>query len=321
MNKLVKVLAASALVATVLVGCGKKDETGGGDTAAKYAKVGLGVVSSFSDEGQVNSTMAAIGLDKDGKIQYIDIDVAQSTPGGDEKTQLDQTKKERKSAYGMKNASKANGKIAEGAEWDEQAAAFEKWAKGKTPAEVAAVETEDFHGGKAAKTGTDLAAGCTITIDDFLAAVDKAAKNAVEANAEKIAIGDVMENDAEKKQLNTTIALVATDADNKIVYSKIDVAQIYKGVTDTKSELKEKYGMKKTSADAGKIKDGGEWYEQAAAFEEAIKGKPVADVANIETEDYHGGKAPKTGTDLASKCTITIDAFLKAIAEAGENLK
>lgn len=320
MNKLIKVLAASALVATVLVGCGKKDDAGS-STAAKYAKVGLGVVSSISEDGQVNSTMAAIGLDKDGKIQYIDIDVAQSTPGGDEKTQLDQTKKERKSAYGMKEASKANGKIAEGGEWDEQATKFEEWAKGKTPAEVAAVETEDFHGGKAAKTGTDLAAGCTITIDDFLAAVDKANKNAVEANAEKVGIGEIMENDAEKKQLNTTIALIATDADNKIVYSKIDVAQIYEGVTDTKSELKEKYGMKKTSADIGKIKDGGEWYEQATAFEDAIKGKTVADVAKLETEDYHGGKAPKTGTDLASKCTITVDAFLAAIAEAGENLK
>ena len=86
MNKLVKVLAASALVATALVGCGKKDEPTGGNTAAKYAKVGLGIVSNINDEGQVNSTMAAIGLDADGKIQYIDIDVAQSTPGGDEKS-------------------------------------------------------------------------------------------------------------------------------------------------------------------------------------------------------------------------------------------
>ncbi len=53
-----------------------------------------------------------------------------------------------------------------------------------------------------------------------------------------------MQNDAEKKQLDTTIALVATDDAGKIVYSKIDVAQILKGVTDTKSERKEKYGMK-----------------------------------------------------------------------------
>ena len=100
MNKLLKVLAASALVATVLVGCGKKGEdTGAAAEGAKYAKAGLGVVSSYSD-GQVNSTIAAVGLDADGKVQYIDIDVAQSTPGGDaEKTK---TKKELKEEYGMK---------------------------------------------------------------------------------------------------------------------------------------------------------------------------------------------------------------------------
>lgn len=315
MNKLVKVLAASALVATALVGCGKKDEPTGGNTAAKYAKVGLGIVSNINDEGQVNSTMAAIGLDADGKIQYIDIDVAQSTPGGDEKTALTKTKKERGAEYDMKKASTIK------KEWNEQAEAFEKWAKGKTPDEVAKVETMDFHGGKAAKEGSDLAAGCTIVIDDFLAAVAKASTNAKDANAAKIGIGEVMSNDAEKKQLNTTVALVATDADGKIVYSKIDVAQIYKGVTDTKSELKGKYNMKETSAKAGKIKDGGEWFEQAEAFEAAIKGKTLDEVAKIETEDYHGGKAPKTGTDLASKCTITIDAFLEAIAEAGTALQ
>lgn len=56
MKKFLKVLAVSTLAATTLVGCGKKDAgTGstGGDTAAQYAKVGLGVVSTYND-GQVN---------------------------------------------------------------------------------------------------------------------------------------------------------------------------------------------------------------------------------------------------------------------------
>ena len=143
------------------------------------------------------------------------------------------------------------------------AQAFEEFCKNKTLDQIAKVEVEDYHGGKAPKTGTDLASKCTITIDDFLAAVDKAGKNAQAVDAAKIGIGEVMQNDAEKKQLDTTIALVATDDAGKIVYSKIDVAQIFKGVTDTKSERKEKYGMKETSAKNGKIKDGGEWYEQA----------------------------------------------------------
>ena len=45
--------------------------------------------------------------------------------------------------------------------------------KGKTVEEIAAVETMDYHGGKAANTGTDLAAGCTITLDGPLAAIAK----------------------------------------------------------------------------------------------------------------------------------------------------
>ena len=77
MNKLLKVLAASALVATVLVGCGKKNETTtSGEEGAKYAKAGFGMVTTISD-GKVNTTMATVGLDKDGKVNYIDVDCAQ----------------------------------------------------------------------------------------------------------------------------------------------------------------------------------------------------------------------------------------------------
>lgn len=301
MNKLLKVLAASALVATALVGCGNKDD-GGATTAAKIAKAGLGIVSSLSDEGQVNTTFVALGLDADGKIAYIDLDVAQSTPGGD--GELDKTKEERGTDYNMKGASPI------GKEWDEQAVAFEEYCKGKTPEEVAKVETMDYHGGKAAKEGTDLAAGCTITIDSFLAAVDKAAKNAVDVNADSVVLGRTMENDAEKKQLNTTLAMLALDADKKVVSAKIDVAQIYEGVTDSKSERGADYNMKGASA------IGKEWDEQAKAFEEYCVGKTVEDIAKVETMDYHGGKAAKEGTDLAAGCTITIDAFLEAIAKA-----
>ncbi|MEE0965942.1 MAG: hypothetical protein U0L85_02710 [Bacilli bacterium] len=292
MKKFLKAALAFAMVAAVTTGCGAK---------ANYTKVGLGVVSSYS-EGQVNSTFVALGLDGDGKIQYIDLDVAQSTPGGD--GEYDQTKEERGSDYGMAAISPI------GKEWNEQAEAFEAWCKGKTPDEVAAVETMDYHGGKAANTGTDLAAGCTIVIDDFLAAVAKAATNAVEVEADSIVLGRTMSNDADAKQTSTDLVLLAKDADGKVVYAKWDVAQISKGVTDTKSELKEGYGMAAISP------IGKEWYEQAAAFEEFCKGKTVEEIAAVETMDYHGGKAANTGTDLAAGCTITLDGPLAAIAKA-----
>ena len=54
----------------------------------------------------------------------------------------------------MKDTSAQMGNIEGGAEWDAQAAAYEKWATGKTAKEIANVETMDFHGGKAAKTGS-----------------------------------------------------------------------------------------------------------------------------------------------------------------------
>lgn len=290
MKKLFKACLAVAMAAS-LVACG------GGETAAKYAKVGLGVVSSFAD-GQANTTFVALGLDKDGKIQYIDLDVAQSTPGTDKA--LDKTKEERGTDYGMTVASPI------GKEWDAQAAAFEAWCFGKTPAEVAAMETMDYHGGKAPKTGTDLAASCTIVIDDFLAAVAKADANAVAVSAETVKLGRTMSNS--DTQVNTDIVVVALDKEDKVVYAKWDVAQIYEGVTDTKGERKEAYNMKGASPIAK------EWYEQAEAFETYCEGKTLAEIAAMPLKDYHGGKAPEG--DLAASVTITVDGPLAALAKA-----
>ena len=79
--------------------------------------------------------------------------------------------------------------------------------------------------------------------------------------------------------------------------------------------------MKETSAKAGKIKDGGEWDEQAKAFEEFCKGKTLDEVAAIETEkrDEEHTSVPKSGSDLAAGCTMDIGAFLEAVAEAFAN--
>ena len=86
---------------------------------------------------------------------------------------MNQNLKKLQADYEMKDASAIK------KEWFEQAEEFEKWANGKTADEIAGVETMDFHGGKAAKTGRQgLAAGCTIVIDDFLGAYAEAIANA-----------------------------------------------------------------------------------------------------------------------------------------------
>ncbi|MDE6953354.1 MAG: hypothetical protein K2P09_06030 [Erysipelotrichales bacterium] len=303
MNKFMKVLAASALVATALVGCGK---------SAKYAKVGFGI--HIVPGEQTSTTVATVGLDKDGKVQYLDLDCVQAPNGKDET----KSKKELGSEYGMKGASAEAGQIKDGAEWDAQAKAFEEWAKGKTLDEIAKVDTMDYHGGKAPKTGTDLAAGCTIVIDDFLAAIDEAGKNAVEVEADKIGAGETIDWDAEKPQKNSTFVSVALDADGKVVWTSVDVSQNPNGKDETKSkkELGSEYGMKGASAAAGQIKDGAEWDAQAKAFEEWTKGKTAEEVAGVELMDYHGGKAAKTGSDLAAGCTMVITDFLSAFDEA-----
>lgn len=315
MNKFVKVLAASALVATALVGCGKKDD-GASSTGTKIAKAGLGVVTAdvakneYTDKYQINTTFAAVGLDSDGKIVDISVDVAQSEPDAD--SPVTKSKKDLKEDYGMKDASGIK------KEWYEQIAAFEEYCKGKTADEVAKIETEkNDEGNQMPKSGSDLAAGCTMAIDSFQAAVAKAVENAVDVSADSVGLGYVMnvgKDYSGNGQLNTTVAMVAKDSDGKIVADDVDVAQISAADgadTRTKTEKKEDYAMKDSSG----IKK--EWYEQAAAFEENIKGMTADEVAKIETEENsEGNQAPKAGTDLAAGCTIAINDFQTAIANA-----
>lgn len=309
MNKLLKVLAASALVATTLVGCGGK--------SSPIAKAGLGVVTSevakdYSGNYQVNTTFAVVGLDSDGKIVDVKVDVAQSSPAAEGAKTT--SKKDLKEEYGMKSASGIQ------KEWYEQIAAFEEACKGKTADEVAAIETEvkDEEHNAVPKTGSDLAAGCTMNIGDFQAAVKKACENAVEVSAETVSVGYVMnvgKDYAGNGQLNTTIAMIAKDADGKIAAADLDVAQISAAEgadTRTKTEKKEDYNMKGASG------IGKEWYEQMAAFEAAVKGMTADEVAAIETEkkDDEHPSVPKAGTDLAAGCTMNIADFQAAIANA-----
>lgn len=298
MNKLMKILAASALVATTLVGCS--------GSSAKYAKMGLGVVSSVSD-GQVNTTFVAVGLDSDDKIQYIDLDVAQGTPADKETAK---TKEDLKEEYGMKDVS---AQIGIGKEWYEQAAAFEDFCKGKTADEVAAIETEkNAEGGESPKAGSDLAAGCTISIGDFKEAVAKACANAQEVEADELKLGRAMSYEADhgkdkNEYLTTDLALIATDSEGKIVKIDIDAAKIKNDGSElrTKTEQQGDYNMKGSSG----IQK--EWFEQVAALETGLVGKSVDDAAKLAGDD---GKV--ADTDIAAGCTISVTGFQNAIAAA-----
>ncbi len=309
----------------------------GAPKTAEY-KLGMGVVvstaSSSSEKqlAQVDATVAAVVLDKDGKIVACKIDVAQNKMGVADgqpvpKTDVFQTKVELKEAYDMKKAS------AIGLEWYEQAANFEKYVIGKTGAEVAAIETVQ-DGSHTVAVDETLKASCSMSIGDFIEAIAKACNDeqgksfqsdgnfklglAAMTNDESVAPTEEKDGSA---RMYTNFAAVVVGTDGKILADLQDAIQPkiaftaageigetdYKG---TKRELKEGYDMKKASA------IGLEWYEQAANFTDAMVGKTAAEVGALElVED--GSHTVFADETLKASCSISvkdmIDVLLRAI--------
>lgn len=156
------------------------------DENTTYAKAGLGIVVSFSgndaeDETlaktQADVTAAAIALDAEGKIVAISLDVVQCAASAEDgevtfSATSNVTKRERGADYGMK-AVMANAV----GEWYEQAAAFEAYCIGKTPAEVAGMELgANAVGYTDTPAAEDLKTSCTISVTAFLNAITKAAE-------------------------------------------------------------------------------------------------------------------------------------------------
>ena len=297
------------------------------ETTGGAYKVGTGSVTSISGTDvadgagkvQFNTTYATLVTDADGVIKYVTIDVAQNTAnvedGAEEITvpETSPTKKEKKEDYGMKGASGI------GKEWYEQMAAFEEYATGKTVEEVLALPREES--GKT--TDEDLLTGCTIKMNDYLKAIEKAYNNAAEVEGvANVAAGSETGYSVKGKdsvQANTTMATIATDADGKIVYSAFDVAQNTAALnedgtwtiaeeTPTKKEKGDAYGMKGASA------IGKEWFEQIAALEEYLNGKTLDEVTGMELVE-----AKSTDEDLLTGCTIKLTDYVAAAAKAAAN--
>lgn len=164
-----KLLVLAIVALAVMAGCTK---------ANPVYKVGVGSVSSVQPRAavaetagriRVNTTIATVVLDKDGKFVSVEIDVAQQDGtfdvlGAIVKAEAAPTKKEKGAAYGMK----ANSAI--GKEWFEQIAALEAWMAGKTLTEVKALPLVDG----AIKDGEDLKSSVSVTVTDYLAAFEKA---------------------------------------------------------------------------------------------------------------------------------------------------
>mgnify|MGYP003301240694 CR=1 FL=1 len=349
MKKILSLALVLVMVLSVaaLVGCSGDKEPTGGDAAT--LKFGLGVVSSYGEAkdadgetngaGEFNTTAVAVLLDAEGKIVAIDLDTAQiktawTSKGANIATEDLRTKYEKGTDYNMAAFGKKHDGT-EGAvkEWNEQADAFMATAKGKTVAEVKALMAEDGYA-----QGDLATAGCTINVNDFVSALEKAVSSAADSKAtaeNKLSVAlvsdtahsskDATEEKEGVSQIDTTVAAVVTDADGKVVVAKTDCVQgkipfdvAGKSTLDATAEVKTKlelgtdYGMAaygaKHDGTEGAVK---EWNEQAAAFDAALVGKTSADFAGLAAEDGYG-----TGDLATAGCTMGISDMIKAATAA-----
>ena len=142
-------------------------------TAACTLKIGMATEQSLKDateekdgSNEVDTTVFAAAVDKDGKVVAVDTDCVQvkftfDATGKSTFTATEVLSKRQKGdGYGMSKTGKV--------EWYAQADAFETQCIGKTVAEIVALEAEGGKGVEAVQT-----AGCTIGVSGFTAAAAK----------------------------------------------------------------------------------------------------------------------------------------------------
>lgn len=318
-----------------------QNETSEPETTTATYKLGMGVsvstASSKAGTAQVDATVATVVLDAEGKIVAADMDVAQTkmdiTDGVANTADIDfRTKKEKKEDYGMLVASPIQ------KEWYEQAEAFCAYVIGKTPAEIASLETKEENGHNVAVDET-LYAGCTMDITAFVDAFTKACNDeyAREFTADefKLGLSAITTSDAStasatadangSANMYTEFAAVAVDKDGKILAALIDSIQpkiafdtkgeiVEATFNGTKKELKEDYGM-------AAIMGVPEWYIQATAFEDYLVGKTGDEVANLETVENDHGYHVAADETLYAGCTIQITNYMESVSKAVANAK
>jgi len=344
MKRIIPLFFALALLVVVIGGCGNRtvNESGSADGAVK---TGLAVMSSIAKStdataekdglAQVDSTVVAVTVDKDGKIVKCEIDAAQTainlSTDGRIATPLDKayrTKQELGTDYGM-------GALASGIkkEWNEQANAFADYVIGKTVAQVKGIAVNE--GG--APNDSELSTSVTIHITDFTAAIEKAVNNAQDLGAKAgdklglgivTTIGNSKDATADKEgvaQAYSSYAAVTFDSDGKITSSIIDASQsnvsfstegkittdLASAVLKTKNELGDEYGMRKNSG----IKK--EWNEQAAAFAAYTVGKTVGEVKGVAVNE----EGVPSDAELTSSVTVHVADFISVVEKASVNAR
>lgn len=329
-KSIIFILCLVMALSAVLVGCGS-DKTDGNDTAATL-KFGSGVYVSTpattdatidaDGSGKVDVTVAAVSVDADGKIVACDLDTASNTVNFtvDGKA-VANTEFKTKAEYGADYNMVAYGGAVK--EWFEQADAFEGVVAGKTLDEVKALVAEGNKG-----TDEVVNAGCTIMVNEFVSAIEKAYNAAADSNVtadhtlkvtastEQTCEDATIDKDGSNK-VATTVFAAAVDADGKIVAAASDCVEVTftfdtKGVS-TLDTSKSVVSKKEAGSDYGMVAYAGsakEWFEQAAAFDAACIGKSASEIAGLMGEDGKG-----TADLQSAGCTIYVTGFVKAASK------
>lgn len=327
--KLSKLLAMSAVVACglTLASCGETSEN-------VEVTVGIGYSGSFGESYgnmQLDLTAAMVSFEADGTIADVRLDVVQVKVGANEakdglvlkNTNLDETgsvksKLELGKDYNMKGSS------AIGVEVDSQIEAFADWTVGKTIEEVkSSLIPGSGHG---IAPHADLASTCTITVDDFVSAIESAWDNRSSATFEvskdaKIGIGMksglAYNYGNPTKEISIDVAGTVVQ-DGKVVASAID-AIVYPvainedgtmATDETSKYIKEgKVVSKKTLGDAYNMRPASpiakEWFEQAAVIEAAAIGKTAAEIELLVK-----------GEGELAEATMTLDSYTGMLAKS-----
>ena len=301
---------------------GSSGSAGSGPTAAW--RTGLGILTEATDQdrtGKINTIAAAVLLDGEGKIVDVRLDELEANLSADGKGVVTmptdyRTKRQRGSDYPLAEVSS----LKKG--WAEQADAFADYLKGMTPEQVEKLETDKDGKPKDA----DLLSGCTIAVDRYRDAIEKACADAAALGAAKgdtLTLGVEAANGSSSltatddqdvnAQLDVTVVALTLDSDGHVTSAVGDMTEpaltvsADGGVSAPKSvrskrEQGDEYGMRQAS------KLGKEWYEHSEGFCDYLKGKTAAEIAAIPTDG--------SDADLAALCTISVDDLQKAAAKA-----
>ena len=323
--------AAAAMLLSACGQSGSSSSSGGLNSATDSAssqtaayRTGLGVVTTADAEdrvGKITTTAAAVLLDGEGKICAVVLDELESSitadGSGTVKMPSDwRTKRQMGKDYPLDKVSSLN------RGWAEQADAFGSYLVGMTPEQASKLETDE----EGRPKDPDLVSGCTIAVEPYRQAVEKACANARAlgaAQGDRLTLGIHAENGSSgtaatddqdlDAQVDFTVLALTMDAQGHVTSAVGDMAEpaltiSADGGIDTpdrvqsKQELGDSYGMRGASA-LGK-----EWYEHAEGYCSYLRGKTAAEIRKIPADG--------SDADLASLCTIEVDAFQKAALDA-----